>query len=345
MKTKLMTAVFVILFMISTGVDAELKKEALIVSGRPNPEAGPTKVQTKIWVIDIDSIDSAEQTFNANIFIGLTWKDPSLTHSGSGPVKYPLDKIWNPALQIINEARLVRKTLPETAIVQPDGTVEYRQRYVGIFSQPLKLYDFPFDQQKFRLSLIAPTYTPEKLQFVPNKKWLDKGIPYATGITKELSLPDWKIIDLKAEDSPYFITADYGNAGYALVFTAKRLVKYYLMKVILPLIFIVMMSWVVFWIDPEDSSTKIGAAITSMLTLIAYRFAIDTQVPKVSYTTRMDEFIFMSTLIVFISLAHVILTSTLVKCNKVSTAGKVDKISRIVFPVVFFASVFLTLFN
>ena len=117
------------------------------------------------------------------------------------------------------------------------------------------------------------------------------------------------------------------------------------MKVILPLILIVMMSWVVFWIYPENAASQISALITSMLTLVAYRFAIDSQVPKVSYTTRMDEFIFMSTLLVFIALVQVIVTSTLARSNKVSTARKLDKMSRIVFPVMFFASVFLTLFS
>jgi hypothetical protein len=345
MNKKLMAAVFFILFMVSAGADAELTKDALKVSDRPNPEAGPTKVETKIWVLDISSINSANQTFNANIFIGITWKDPRLTHSSSGSVKYPLDKIWNPALQITNESRLVRKTFPEVAIIQPDGTVEYRQRYVGTFLQPLRLDDFPSDQHKFRIHFISPSYTPEIIQFVPDKKWVNKGVPYAAGISKDISLPDWEILDYIAEESPYLITENYENAGYAFVFTAKRLVKYYYMKVIMPLVFIVMMSWVVFWIDPENSSTQIAASITSMLTLIAYRFAIDTQVPKISYTTRMDEFIFMSTLLVFIVLVQVILTSTLAQHNKVSTARKIDKMSRIVFPTVFFASVFLTLFR
>ena len=111
----------------------------------------------------------------------------------------------------------------------------------------------------------------------------------------------------------------------------------------MPLIFIVMMSWVVFWIDPENSGTQIGVAATSMLTLIAYRFAIDTHVPKVPYNTRLDYFIFTSTLIIFIALLQVVVTSMLAQCNKGFTAKKVDNISRIVFPVVFFSSSFLIL--
>jgi hypothetical protein len=342
---KLITAAFFILFMGLIGIEAEVKAGPIKVSTRPGPETEPTKVETAIWFLDIDGINSAAQTFDANVFIGLTWKDPSLAHSGTGSVIYPLDEIWNPASQISNEGRLVRRTLPETAMVQPDGTVTYSQRYVGVFSQPLHLDDFPFDKHRFKLQLIAPTHTPEEVQFVPEEKWVERGLPYAAGMSKDLSLPDWKILDFKTKDSPLLIMEGYENAGYAFEFTAKRFVKYYLLKVIMPLIFIVMMSWVVFWIDPINSGSQIAASITSMLTLIAYRFAIDTHVPKVSYTTRMDEFIFMSTLIVFIALMQVIVTSSLAQNNKGSSAIKVDKISRIVFPLVFFVATYLTLFN
>jgi hypothetical protein len=343
MNKKLIAAAFFILFMVSTGADAELKTGSTKVIDRPRSETGPTTVETVIGFVDIDSINSATQTFEANVFIGLTWKDPRLIHSGSGPVKYPLNNIWNPNLQIVNEVGMIRKTFPEIAKVQPDGTVNYKQRYIGTFSQSLKLHDFPFDKHKFRLQLIAPAYEPEEIQFVPNKKYVDKGLQYGVFMSDDISLPDWEILEIKAKNMPYFIVEGVGVAGYAFEFTAKRLVEYYLLKVIMPLFLIVMMSWSVFWIDPENSGTQIGVASTSMLTLIAYRFATDTHVPKVPYTTRLDEFIFMGTLIVFIALVQAIATSMLAQSNKAPTARKVDIISRIVFPVVFFSCSFLIL--
>ncbi len=343
MNKKLITTAFFILFMISTGVNAELNTQAMKVLSRPGPETGPTKIEIVIGFLDIDSINSATQSFEANVFIALTWKDLRLAHSGSGPVKYPLNKIWNPTLQILNEGGLIRKTFPEIATVQPDGTVNYKQRYVGKFSQALNVHDFPFDQHKFRLQLVAPAYTSEDIQFVPNKKLVDKGLPYALFLSKDMSLPDWEILDSKAGNAPYLILEGYELAGYASEFTAKRHVEYYLKKVIMPLLLIVMMSWVVFWIDPENAGTQIGVATTSILTLIAYRFAIDTHVPKVPYSTRLDDFIFMSTLIVFSALLQVVVTSMLAQCDKGHTARRIDKISRIVFPVVFFIIAYLIL--
>src|SRR4051812_36284102 len=66
------------------------------------------------------------------------------------------------------------------------------------------------------------------------------------------------------------------------------------LKSFLPLVLIVMMSWAVFWIDPNTSNSQISIAVTSMLTLIAYRFAVDGQLPRLPYMTRLDTFFLAS---------------------------------------------------
>ena len=72
-----------------------------------------------------------------------------------------------------------------------------------------------------------------------------------------------------------------------------------------------------------------------MLTLIAYRFTVDLLVPKVSYMTRLDEFILGSTFLVFLSLLQVILTSFLMRHGKETLSLRVDLLSRFVFPALF----------
>ena len=79
-----------------------------------------------------------------------------------------------------------------------------------------------------------------------------------------------------------------------MIFTAQRYTTNYVLKIILPLFMIVAMSWIVFWINPEQAGTQIGVATTSMLTLIAYRFMVGGTMPPVPYLTRMDYFIFGS---------------------------------------------------
>jgi hypothetical protein len=54
------------------------------VIDRPTPDSGPTEVSVGIWVVDINSIDSAQRTFTADMAAVRQWKDPRLAHTGSG---------------------------------------------------------------------------------------------------------------------------------------------------------------------------------------------------------------------------------------------------------------------
>ena len=95
------------------------------------------------------------------------------------------------------------------------------------------------------------------------------------------------------------------------------------------------MSWIVFWIDPTDYASQISVAITSMLTLIAYQYLVGSSLPRVPYLTRLDELMFLSTAMVFVTLVEVVITSVLTKRDKVDLARKFDYHCRYLFPAFF----------
>ncbi len=302
---------------------------------RPNANAGPTEVSVEIWFVDINSIDSAQQSFTADVAVVLQWKDPRLAHTRGGVAHYALDQIWNPRVVIVNETNSVTRRLPESVEVDAEGTVVYRQRYVGSFTQSLRLESFPFDKQTFRVQLVALRYSPNEVQFVPEQKWIDAGIKQAGGISPSITLPDWTVEKWEIKNMVYTLAPGLELSGYVFEFTASRNVEHYILKVILPLVLIVMMSWSVFWIDPINASSQVSIAMTSMLTLIAYRFAIDSQLPLLPYMTRLDVFVLASTLLVFFSLIEVVATIILDNTQKKKRAVRIDRYCRVIFPGVF----------
>jgi len=309
--------------------------EAPTVIDRPAADAGPTEVSVGIWIVDISNIDSAQQSFTAEIALVLRWKDPRLAHTGSGVVRYPLEQVWHPRVGIANETASVIRKLPEWVDVEPDGTLIYRQRYAGAFTQPLRLQSFPFDRQTFRIQLVAVRYRPNELKFVPDQTWIREGLRQASGIASSITLPDWTVEKWDARTLPYTLTPGLEFSGYAFEFTAARNIGHYILKVILPLVLIVIMSWVVFWTEPTNSNTQFSVAVTSMLTLIAYRFAVDTQLPRLPYMTRLDALFLTSTLLVFFSLIEVLATTILDNNRQTERAKKLDRYCRVIFPAVF----------
>ena len=85
------------------------------------------------------------------------------------------------------------RKFPDSVEVEPDGTVNYRQRYAGAFTQPLRLRSFPFDRQTFRIQLVAVRYRTNEVTFVPDQDWISNGLKQGAGIAPSITLPDWTI--------------------------------------------------------------------------------------------------------------------------------------------------------
>src|SRR5437660_1766502 len=326
---------FPLLVVFALSIRVTLGSEAPALIDRPSADSGPTQISVGIWVADISNIDSAQQNFTAELAVVLRWKDPRLAHTGNGVVRYPLEQVWHPRIAVVNETNSVSRKFPDLVEVEPDGRVTYRQRYAGAFSQPLRLRSFPFDRQTFRLQFVAVRYRPNEVQFVPDQDWIDNGLKQAGGIAPSITLPDWTIENWNTKSLSYALAPGFEYSGYAFEFTAVRDVQHYILKVILPLVLIVIMSWSGFWIDPVNANSQISVAVTSMLTLIAYRFAVDTQVPRLPYMTRIDLFFLVSTLLVFFSLIEVLVTTILDNNKQTERAKKIDRYCRVIFPAIF----------
>ena len=110
---------------------------------------------------------------------------------------------------------------------------------------------------------------------------------------------------------------------------------YYIWQIVLPLAVVVIMSWAAFWIGRVHVGVRIGVATSSILTLIAQRFVFASLLPRLPYMTRLDYFTVGSTLLVFMALLVVVMTSYLSTIDRDPPARVVDLSARVAFPVAF----------
>jgi len=299
-------------------------------TGRPNAKLDPEHVAVDIFLLDLDEIDSHDQSFQANIYFEATWNDLRLAdEKREVTVTRRLDEAWHPRLQIVNQQR-VWSSLPDVVEIAPDGSVTQRARIWGDFSQPLDLREFPFDNQSLQILVVTAGFSDEEIILSPGP---------SSGIGKTFSIADWEITDWQMTTNVEVPGPEGArSAGVAMALQVQRLRGYYWIKVIAPLVLIVAMSWAVFWIDPKETGTKISITITAMLTLIAYRFAIDNSLPAISYLTRMDLFILFSAILIYASLVAVVVTAAYERKEKTSIAKGIDRASRWGFPLIFIVS-------
>jgi hypothetical protein len=296
---------------------------------RPSVWGEPTEVRILIYVIDVDEVSSADQNFAASVFYEARWNNPFLRHKGPGPLLRGLTEVWNPHLAIIGQ-QMAWPAFPNSVEIQPDGEVIYRQKVWGRFSQPLDLRDFPLDRQTLTIHLAAAGLLEEHVKMVP----LEREHGRASRIASKFSVPDFTVLSWKAEPMPYFpIEGAAGTAGFQMQIEVARSVSYFIWKVIVPLCLIVIMSWLPRWIDPEQIGSNIGISTTAFLTLVAYLFAITVLLPRVSYITRMDRFILLSTFMVFTGLMQTVTNTAMIRSGKKALVEKTDRWSRLVYPM------------
>jgi len=103
------------------------------------------------------------------------------------------------------------------------------------------------------------------------------------------------------------------------------------------------MSWLVFWIDTRETNSRMSVAVTTMLTMIAYRFIAGTSIPQVAYLTLLDVFILGLTVLVFLTLVMATMCAYLVRHDMLSRAVRINYIVRCSFPLIFLLLIIIPL--
>jgi hypothetical protein len=96
----------------------------------------------------------------------------------------------------------------------------------------------------------------------------------------------------------YFLTNDNLKDrtfdGFKLSYEIDRKSNYYIYKIIIPIFLILVVCWSSVWINPRELESRLTITIVCLLSLIAYNFVIDKDLPKLEYFTIMDYLILVS---------------------------------------------------
>jgi hypothetical protein len=304
-----------------------------VATTRPDPKGGPTEVAVGIYIIDVAEIDDVRQTFASDFYLTLRWHDARLSAEALGnslaECRPRLDDIWHPQVGIVNQ-RNIRKYFEDIVEVDAKGNIIYRQRFFGDLSCIVDLQDFPFDGQVLPINIVSFRYGPDQVAFVTDE--------HRTGRVEKFSVAGWSVELDKAQITTEYIASQdrsLSRLNYRLV--GQRHTGFYVWKVLVPLTLIVFMAGSVFWIDPTELGPQIGVSTASVFTLIAFLFSLGYLLPRVSYLTRVDQFILGSTLLVFTAFGEAILTSKLARGGNPSLSNTIDRWARWIYPTAFTA--------
>jgi hypothetical protein len=193
-------------------------------------------------------------------------------------------------------------------------------------AQPLDLRDFPFDRHVWRFTLWPVFSKVDEIVFAPLRPFV--------GRNDRLSLLGWSTGVPDAQASTEQRQGRLGAfARFDVTLETRRDSFFYVCKLGIPLVLIMLMAYSVYFIPSAAVAQQIGVGMTSMLTLIAYLLALSNSLPKISYLTRADQFYIGAALLVFLGLMKGIFTVIWLDRGRKARVERADRIGRWLYPV------------
>ena len=187
------------------------------------------------------------------------------------------------------------------------------------------LRSFPFDKQTLKYTIVNDNYDLTKRLITAQSftyKTLDNFI-------KNDDIPGWEKKSFNIKKFFYRQTTDAENTardGIQIQIELERKHGYYIFKVIFPIVLILTVCWSVVWINPKEIEARLTITIVCLLSLIAYNFVIDEELPKLEYLTVMDWIVLTS--YVYATIPNFLSIYSFANRTNVLVTDKVDSLSK-----------------
>ncbi|KAL5007872.1 hypothetical protein ScPMuIL_016678 [Solemya velum] len=272
----------------------------------------PTFVNVHLYINSIDSINEQTMDFTIDALVHQEWYDTRLKFYNLIQAEYlELDsrlmrEIWVPDLYFANEKRASFHdvTVPNRMIhLYDDGKIMYRSRVSVTASCPMRLQKYPMDFQICSLYIQSFAYSTQRLQF----QWMeDKPIE----MSPDLELPQFESEKVTVDNC----TGKYGSGNFTCLrvdFHLRRNIGYYMIQIYIPSMFIVMLSWVSFWLNTDAVPARISLGILTVLTMTTQKSVAVSSLPRVSYVKAIDVWMAACLCFVFSSLLEFALVNVM----------------------------------
>ncbi len=296
-------------------------------------------VTTGFNINQIDELDPATQSFNADFFIWFKFEG-----APGPPTEIEFVNAVDPAL-----------SLGEPVRTSQEGRQQYAlYRVKGSFRANMDFANFPFDTQNLPITIQNVDKTAAQITYVADPDNLEQtqAERLASGTDASATIdqiPNWQ------SDSVSFYPGSVGNTGalgdptlaagsqgvtYSQLTastTVSRDVGSFLVKNLLPLFLLVIVVYVSLWYPYKDAPARVTFGVTGILTGAVMLGSVTSSLPQVDYNVAIEwayyAFIFLAGVCIVATLVGRHLTDT----RQLSRVRNLDRIMRIGYPVFVFA--------
>eukprot|EP00794_Sanderia_malayensis_P006035 gene6035-6736_t len=295
-----------------------------------------TEVELSFIVLSFGHIREVEMEYEVDLYFLQVWNDlrfnvPSINHENATIelIGSDIEKIWVPDTIFINskKSNFHHVTLENRfmTINLTTGEIVYHSRITMTGACNMDLRYYPFDEQTCYIAM--ESYGHDNLDII--YKWFTRGCNESCNdvYIHEKNLANFDItMAVKSMERTTYHTENFSSATGKFVF--KRRTPYFILQIYLPCILIVMVSWASFWINEEAVPARAAICVTTILTIITMLGVVNVNMPKVSYVKAIDFYLFVSFIMVFLSLIEYILVLNIDSICKRKRRSKRDRMDN-----------------
>ncbi len=214
---------------------------------------------------------------------------------------------------------------------------------------------YPFDRQKIPIVIEHLTLTNDELLLFADYGSYDSTLLDTWGIYDFLNTDDMIIEKTKFNTNNRVYKTNFGDprinekaSKYSSLeyhIYIKRNFTPYVVKFLIPLIIVLILAYLVFYIPAAQLELASSLTVTSLIAAIAFQWTISDDLPEVGYLTKVDKVYYLGYFLIMSAMVQTIYTYNLEQRGKIKFATTLELLGKVLFPVIFVLGLLYFIFN
>lgn len=283
----------------------------------------PDTVSVGVYITSIHNIDFKEKEYTINFWLWLKYKNRDFDFYNN--LEIP-------------QAKSVEKAF---SLIDSSGEKVYMQMKLQcVMKDSWRIANFPFDEQKLRLSIENSQFDSRYLVFVPDtvgnhfdprftlRGWTIDSCVVSTGVKAyETAFGDESFAKPHTEYSAYRVRLSINRDAAGLFW-----------KVFLGMYIAFLIAYICFFIHTDGIDSRFGLSVGSLFAVIGNKYIIDSSLPESTSFTLVDTLHGLTLFFIFSVITATAYSLKLVKKNQQEKAHRFDMRMAVVLLVAYVAA-------
>jgi len=106
----------------------------------------------------------------------------------------------------------------------------------------------------------------------------------------------------------------------------------YLIKILIPLVIILVLAYLVFFVPARHLEVAVGLTVTSILACIAFQLTVADDLPNIGYIVTSDRIFYLCYFLIMTAMAETVYTHSLEKRGREQAAARIELLARCLYP-------------